>query len=178
MSRLRCAGVAAVAAAVAGPAYAFVFTLTPVTNTTPNFANPIQVQGTVSLAAGETFLSPTAMSTVNLPFLSNFSAGFNGNGQMFDAAFLAWNGVGSYSGPIYDHMVSANNLGYSGGMPLGLYGSNLLGPGGLASIILSYVDAAGATHSTTATYAISVVPAPGSMAIIGVGGFLAARRRR
>lgn len=177
MNRPLCASVAAAAAGVAGPAYAFVFTLTPVTNTTPNFASPIQIQGMVSLAAGETFLAPTVMSTVNLPFLSNFSAGFNGNGQMFDAAFLAWNGVGTYNGPIYDHMVSANNLGYSGGMPLGLYGSNVLGPGGLSSIILSYTDGAGATHSATAAYAINVVPAPGAVTVGGIGGALLLRRR-
>lgn len=54
----------------------------------------ILIPGTVTVAAGETLFPPTMMSTVRLPFLSNFSAGFNGSGQGFDPTFLAWNGVG------------------------------------------------------------------------------------
>lgn len=178
MNRLMLAPVAAMAAA-AVPAHAFTYSLTPVTNTTPNFAPPIQILGTVSMGPGETFLSPTLMSTVNLPFLSNFSAGFNGNGQTFDPAFLAWNGLGTYAGPIYDNQISPNNLGYAGGMPVGLYGSNPLGPGGQSSIILSYVDPNGGTHSVAAAYAINVaVPSPGALAVLIPGGLLAARRRR
>jgi len=178
MNRLICACVPVVAAVAANPAHAFVFTLTPVTNTTPNFAGPILINGTVSLGVGESFLHPTVMSTVHLPFLSNFSAGFNGNGQTFDPGFLAWNGVGSYTGPIYNHQVSANNLGFSGGMPLGLYGSNVLAPGGLSSIILSYTDANGLTQSVNAPYAINVIPAPGAAVVLGTATLLAARRRR
>lgn len=178
MNRLVCALVPAVVAAAAGHAQAFVFTLAPVTNTTPNFASPILIQGTVTVAPGETFLAPTVMSTVHLPFLANFSAGFNGSGQMFDPGFLAWNGIGTYTGPIYNHQVSANNLGFSGGMPVGLYGSNVLGPGGNSGIILSYINEAGLTQSVAATYAVNVIPAPGAAAAFGIGALFAARRRR
>lgn len=178
MNRI-CAIVSLVAASVAGPASAAVFTLTPITNTTPNFPNPILIQGTVSMGAGETFLSPNTMSTVYLPFLPGFTAGFNGNGQTFDPGFLTWNGLGTYVGPIYDDQVSANNLGYSGGMPPGLYNFNPGGPGGQPAITLNYTDASGITRSATAPYAINVViPAPGAMALFGIGGLLAARRRR
>src|SRR4051812_11093495 len=99
MNRIVCALVPLVAAAVAVPASAFTFSLVPVTTTTPTFAGPIFINGTVSMAVGETFLSPTSVSTVNLPFLAGFTAGFNGNGQTFDPAFLAWNGLGTYNGP-------------------------------------------------------------------------------
>lgn len=180
MNRLACVLFPAVAACVAAvpTAQAFTFTLTPVTNTTPNFAPPILIQGSVTVAAGETFFSPNAMSTVNLPALAGFTAAFNGSGQMFDPGFLAWNGVGTYTGPIYDHQVSANNLGYAGGMPQGLYAYSPLGPGGLASITLNYADVDGRTRSATATYAVNVVPAPGALGVLGLGGLLASRRRR
>lgn len=165
-------------AALAAPAPAFTYTLTPVTITSPNFAGPILINGNIVLAPGEIFISPNLMSTVNLPFKAGFTAGFNGNGQTFDPGFLAWNGLGSYSGPIYNHQISPNNLGYAAGMPLGLYGSNPLGPGGQSSIILSYSDALGLTRSATSTYAISVViPAPSTALLLALPALLARRRR-
>lgn len=178
MFRSASAVVAVVFAAVTVPAHGFVFSLTPVTNTTPNFAGAILIQGTVTVAPGETFFSPLTMSTVHLPFLPGFTAGFNGNGQTWDPGFLAWNGTGTYSGPIYNHMVSPNNLGYAGGMPLGLYGSNVLGPGGQSALILSYADANGLTQFSTQTYAVNVVPAPGAAVLLAVGGMAGIRRRR
>lgn len=180
MNRDICAPVGALSVAFLSLAsvHAGTFTMTPVTNTTPNFAPPIQIFGTVTMAAGETMYSPTMMSQHGMPFLSTYTAGFNGSGQQFDPAFLAWNGVGTYSGPIIDHQVSANNLGYAGGMPMGLYGSNVFGPGGQASVTLYYVGTDGADHPMTATFAINVVPAPGAAAALGLGGLLVARRRR
>lgn len=46
-------------------------------------------------------------------------------------------------------------------MPLGFYGNNPPGPGGLASIVLSYTTLNGATQPMTAPYAVNVVPTPG-----------------
>lgn len=180
MNRSICAPASALAAALLSltSAHAGTVTLTPVTNTTPNFAPPIQIIGTVTMAAGETMYSPNVWSSHAMPFLSTYTAGFNGSGQQFDPAFLAWNGVGTYSGPILDHQVSANNLGYAGGMPVGLYGSNVLGPGGLAGITLHYIGADGLDHAMTATFAINVTPTPGAAAVLGIGGLLASKRRR
>lgn len=183
MNRLICASVPAMTAALVtvagtGAVHAATFTLTPVTVTTPNFAGPILINGTVTMGAGETMYSPNVQSTHGMPFLSTYTAGFNGNGQQFDPAFLAWNGVGSYSGPILNHQVSANNLGYAGGMPLGLYGSNVFGPGGQAFITLHYLGTDGADHQVSLTFAINVVPTPGAAALLGIGGLLAGRRRR
>lgn len=172
---------AAVMMAMGGLAVAaegFTFTMTPVTVTTPNFAGPILINGTVGVGVGETFIPATVMSSQIMPFLSNFSAGFNGTGQGFDPGFLAWNGVGVYSGPIYRHQVSANNLGYSGGMPLGLYDSNPLGPGGKSGLILHFSDETGRTQSAVAMHAVRVVPAPGVMGLAAAAGMLAFRRRR
>ncbi|MGH7243805.1 MAG: hypothetical protein ACREJD_10345 [Phycisphaerales bacterium] len=164
---------------IAGPAGAFTFTLTPVTNTTPNFAGTILITGTVTMGAGETFLNPNVMSSVFLPFKPAFTAGFNGPGQTFDAGFLAWNGLGTYTGAIYNHQITAGNLGYSGGMPLGLYNFNPLGPSGQQpAITLWYVDPNGVSQSSTATYAINVVPTPGGMAMFGAGALISMRRRR
>lgn len=178
MSRLACAVVAVVLAGASESANAFVFSLTPVTNTTPNFAGTILIQGTVTVAPGE-FLYPTSVSSgVAVPFLSNYSAGFNGPPQNWNPAFLAWNGIGTYAGPIYDFSISPTNLGYAGGMPLGLYGSNLFGPGGLAALTLGYLDTNGLDQTASATYAINVVPAPGALTLVGVGGLCALRRRR
>ncbi|MBX3378999.1 MAG: hypothetical protein KF805_02805 [Phycisphaeraceae bacterium] len=172
------AGVLGIAGAAA-PACAFTFTLTPVTNTTPNFAGTILITGTVSMGAGETFIGPNTMSSVFLPFKPAFTAGFNGPGQTWDAGFLAWNGLGTYTGAIYNHQINAGNLGYSGGMPLGLYNFNPLGPSGQQpAIILWYLDPNGVDRSATATYAINVVPAPGALATIALGGLVALRRRR
>ncbi|MBL8875888.1 MAG: hypothetical protein JNM86_08855 [Phycisphaerae bacterium] len=158
---------------------AMTFSLTPVTVTTPNFAGTISITGTVSMGVGETFLNPNVMSAVWLPFLPSFTAGFNGPGQNWDAGFLAWNGIGTYSGAIYNHQINAGNLGYAGGMPLGLYNFNPLGPGGQQPAIrLNYVDANGSTQQAIANYAIQVVPAPGGAALLGVAGLCAFRRRR
>ncbi len=178
MYRLSCAIVPVALAALAAPVQAFVFTLTPITNTTSNFAGPILIQGTVSVGPGETFIHPNVMSAQYMPFLAVPTAGFNGSGQNFDPGFLAWNGVGTYTGPIYNHQVSANNLGYSGGMPLGLYASNLIGPGGLSGITLNYVDANGLDHPAFAPHGVNVVPAPGAIGVLCLGGLLAAKRRR
>lgn len=158
-------------------AHAFTFSLTPVTNTTPNFAGPIQIMGTVTLAAGETCYSPNVMSSMYPPFMGPFIAGFNGPGNTWDPAFLAWNGVGGYSGPVWDCLIVPGNLGYAGGMPVGLYAQNPLGPGGNAAIILTCFDLNG-DHSRTATFGVNVVPAPGAAALLGLGGLLAMRRRR
>lgn len=163
---------------VAHPAHAFTFTLTPITNTSPNFAGTILITGTVTMGAGETFLNPNVMSTVYLPFLPAFTAGFNGPGQTWDAGFLAWNGIGSYTGAIYNHQINAGNLGYSGGMPLGLYNFNPGGPGGSPAITLSYIDANGVTQSITSKYAVNVVPTPGCAGTLAMGALLAARRKR
>jgi hypothetical protein len=163
MIRLACAVVPIVFAAVAAPAQAFMFSLTPVTNTTPNFAGTIFIQGTITLGPGETFLSPNVMSSQILPFISGFTAGFNGSGQTWDPGFIAWNGVGSYSGPIYNHLISTNNLGYAGGK---------------SALILHYTDAQGFTQPATAVYAVNVVPAPGAAAVLACCGLVATRRRR
>jgi len=173
------AALVAIVSGIATPAKAFVFTLTPVTNTTSNFAGTILITGTVSMGIGETFLNPNVQSSVWLPFKPAFVAGFNGPGQTFDAGFLAWNGIGTYTGAIYNHQINAGNLGYSGGMPLGLYNFNPLGPLGLQPAIqLFYIDPNGSMQSKTSAYAINVVPSPGSATMIGIGGMLAARRRR
>jgi hypothetical protein len=171
------AATALVLAAAVQPAHAFIFTLNPVTNTTPNFAGPIFINGTVTVAPSETFYTPTVMSSVALPFLG-FTAGFNGNGQTFDAAFLAWNGIGTYTGAIYNNQVSTNNFGYTGGMPVGLYNSNVIGPGGQSAITLNYADANGITRSAVAAYAINVVPTPGAASMLAMTGLMVSRRRR
>jgi MYXO-CTERM domain-containing protein len=169
----------AVLLVVGGPAAsAATFTLTAVTNTTPNFAGTIFINGTVTMGAGETFLNPNIASTTWYPFLSNFSAGFNGTGNAFDPGFLAWNGVGTYSGPIFNDAVAPSNLGYSGGMPQGLYGFNPLGPGGQSAIELHYIDTAGAEQTMTAAWAVNVTPTPGAAAALALGGAALARRRR
>jgi len=173
------AALVAIVSGIATSAEAFVFTLTPVTNTTPNFAGTILINGTVTMGAGETFLNPNVQSSVWLPFKPAFTAGFNGPGQTWDAGFLAWNGLGTYTGAIYNHQINAGNLGYSGGMPLGLYNFNPLGPfGQQPAIQLYYIDPNGVMKSSTSTYAINVVPSPGSATMIGIAGVLVARRRR
>lgn len=178
MSRLAIAFVPVVIAAAAVPAQAFVFTLTPVTTTTPNFTGLIQIQGSVTVASNETFLSPNLVSTFAAPFLPGFAAGFTAGVQNFDPAFLAWNGVGTYIGPIYFFQNSPSNLGFSGGMPLGLYNVNIFGPNAQPGIILSYAGPTGATQSAAANYAINVVPTPGAAAVLALGGLMAGRRRR
>lgn len=160
-------------------ANAMTFSLTPVTVTTPTFAGTIAITGTVSMGVGETFLNPNVMSAVWLPFLPSFTAGFNGPGQNWDAGFLAWNGIGTYTGAIYNHQINAGNLGHAGGMPLGLYNFNPFGPGGQQPAIrLNYIDANGSTQQAIANYAIQVVPAPGASALLAAGGLSAVRRRR
>jgi hypothetical protein len=187
MKRSICASVPAVAVVLvavssigAGVAQAATVTLTPVTTVTPNFAGPIVINGTVTLNANEGMYNPNVMSTHALPFLPPFVAGFNGSGQGFDPAFLAWNGLGGYSGPILNHQVSANNFGYAGGMPLGLYNFGLgINAANNPGIILHFYNLSGGSDVTaSATYAINVVPTPGALALLGCGGLMAARRRR
>lgn len=172
------ASLALVTAVAAPRAAAFTFTMTPVTNTTSNFAGVIAINGVVSVGVGETFIHPSLMSLSAMPFKSNLSAGFNGPGQNWDAAFLAWNGVGTYSGAIFNHVIVPGNLGYAGGMPLGLYGTNPLGPSGGAGIILHYIDANGVQQSAAANYAINVIPTPATASILALAALGAARRRR
>lgn len=161
-----------------GVAKAFTFTLTPVTVTTPNFAGTILITGTVSMGAGETFLHPNVMSSHAVPFTPGFTAGFNGAGNTWDPGFLAWNGIGTYTGSIFNHVIVPGNLGYAGGMPLGLYNTNPLGPGGLPGIQLFYIDPNGSTKSAFANYAVNVVPGPGGAGVFGLAGLVAACRRR
>ncbi|MCA9287840.1 MAG: hypothetical protein KDA05_04600 [Phycisphaerales bacterium] len=178
MARLvRAIGVAAMAS-LATQAQAFSFTLTPVTNTTPNFPGTIFITGTVIVDPGETFLHPSVMSASAPPFLANLTAGFNGPGNTWNPVFLGWNGQGNISGTIFNHVVTPGNFGYSGGMPVGLYASNFLGPNGQAGLVLHYIDALGVTRSASANYAINVVPAPGALALVGLAGIVAPRRRR
>jgi len=121
-----------------------------------------------------------APGIVAAPFLPSFAAGFTAGVQNFDPAFLAWNGVGTYTGSIYFFQISPSNLGFSGEMPLGLYNVNIFGPNAQPGIILSFAGPSGATQSATANYAINVVPTPGAAALLGLGGLLSAggRRRR
>jgi hypothetical protein len=175
LSRTVVAGMLALVAQAAGAA---TFTMTTVTNTTPNFGGTIAITGTIVMNSGESLLSPTSMSSWSLPFNAGLTAGFNGPGQGWDAGFLAWNGIGTYSGAIVNHVITPSNFGFSGGMPLGLYGTNPLGPGGLAGITLNYVDTNGALGTFSANYAINVVPAPGAAGALGLAGLLAMRRRR
>ncbi|MCC6283691.1 MAG: hypothetical protein IT439_00105 [Phycisphaerales bacterium] len=161
-----------------GSAHAAVFSLTPITNTTPNFAGQISILGTVTAAPGEVFYSPTVQSGIAVPFLPSFSAGFNGLPQGWDPGFLAWGGTGTYTGPIYFHTVTPANLGYAGGMPVGLYNANLLGPGGQPGITLFYLGADGQDHALARNYAINVTPAPGALAALGAAGAFLGRRRR
>ncbi len=165
-------------AALAPHAAAFTFTMTPVTNTTSTFAGVIAINGVVSVGAGETFIHPLMMSTSAMPFKSNLSAGFNGPGQNWDAGFLAWNGVGTYTGAIFNHVIVASNFGYAGGMPVGLYGTNPFGPSGGAGIILHYIDANGVQQSAAANYAINVVPSPAGASVFALAACVATRRRR
>lgn len=156
-------------------AHAFSFNLTPVTTATPNQAAPILINGTVTVASGETYVGWTQFDA---PFLSNYSAGFNGAPQNFTTAFLNWNGVGSYSGAIYQHNINPTNLGYSGGMPIGFYGSNFLGPGGLSSIKLDYIDLNGVQQTAFSNYAIDVVPEPTTMILLTLPLAAALKKRR
>ena len=178
MNRILYACLPITIAACANSAQAFVFTMTPITNTTSNFAGPILIQGTVSVAPGEIFYHPTLVSTQYMPFLATPTAGFNGSGQNFDPGFLAWNGLGTYTGPIYNYQVSANNLGYAGGMPLGLYIFNLLGPGGQSGTTLSYLDVNGVDRSVFAPHGVNVVPTPAGAALLPIAGLARLRRRR
>jgi hypothetical protein len=58
-------------------------------------------------------------------------------------------------------------------MPLDLYGSNILGPGGNSGIRLDFFNASGCDGSMTATHAIRVVPTPGAGALLGLSGLIA-----
>jgi len=152
-------------------AHAITFNLTPLTVVAPNYVGPIAIMGTVRNASGR--LNSAA---VNFAFNSTFTAGINGVGAHFDAGFLAWNGVGTYSGAIYIMQMDSTCLGYSGGMPLGHYAYKW--GGGFSEIRLTYRSAAGVDQSATARYAIDVVPAPGALAAFALTGLAMARRRR
>lgn len=145
----------------------------------PNQPGTFYVTGTVTVGSGESVISPNLVSTVALPFLSNYSAGFNFNCGNFDTDFLNWNGVTNYTGKILDFTVNPGNLGYSGGMPLGVYASNVLFPGG-AGVALDYLDAAGAEHTMRANYHINVetTPEPATLLCLGLGAVVTLRRRR
>lgn len=164
-------------ALAASSAQAFSFSLAPVTFTGPTNPNQILVNGTVTVGAGETFYSPSVMSTTHLPFKAGFTAGFNGSGQMWHPAFAAWNGLGTYTGPIFCFQVSSNNLGYSAGMPQGMYDKNLLAPGGNATLVLNYAAPFGATMAASAPYAIQVVPEPASISALALGALALIRRK-
>jgi uncharacterized protein (TIGR03382 family) len=169
---------AALVTLAASHAGAITFTMTPVTTTTPNFVGLIPINGVVTIGPGETFYHPSFMSTSAMPFLSSLSAGFNGPGQNWDPGFMAWSGIGTYSGPIFNHVVTPSNFGYSSGMPLGLYGTNPFGPNGGAGIILHAADANGLTVSASANYAINVIPSPASASLLALATLVAGRRRR
>ncbi|MBS0189821.1 MAG: hypothetical protein JSR52_01595 [Planctomycetes bacterium] len=160
-------------AGAATPALAINFNLTPVTVVAPNYIGPIAIMGSVSNVSGH--LNSAA---VNFAFNSTFTAGINGVGPHFDAGFLAWNGVGTYTGAIYIMQMDATCLGYSGGMPLGHYAYNPGGPGGFSAIRLTFRSSTGVDQTATARYAIDVVPSPGPLATLALAGVSASRRRR
>ncbi len=166
-----------VAFSVVASANAFSFTLTPVTFTTPNDPNPIFINGTVTVAANETYVGWTQFDA---PFLTGFTAGFNGAPQNFTSSFLAWNGVGTYTGAIYEHHVNPTNLGYAGGMPVGLYNKNIFGPSGFSSIKLTYADSLGSTQTASALYGIQVdaVPEPATLGVLALAALALKRRRK
>ncbi|MBS1718370.1 MAG: PEP-CTERM sorting domain-containing protein [Armatimonadetes bacterium] len=146
----------------------------------PNQPGTFYVTGTITVGAGETVLSPNVVSTVALPFLPAFTAGFNYNCGNFDNDILSWNGTTNYTGKILDFTVNPNNLGYSGGMPLGVYNFNPFFPNQQPGISLDFVDANGAEHSMQASYHITVTnttPEPASIAALAIGA-LAIRRRK
>lgn len=146
----------------------------------PNQPGTAFIMGTVNVGPGEQVLSPNLVSTLAVPYLPSFTAGFT-NGVIFDANFIAWNGLSTYSGKILDFSVNPGNVGYAGGMPLGVYNTNPFGPGGGPGISLDYLDATGINeHSMHANYSITVAqttPEPASLSILALWG-LALRRKR
>ena len=145
----------------------------------PNQPGVFTVDGTVTVGAGESVVSPNLISTVWLPFLPSFAAGFNYNCGNFDSNFLAWNGTSPYTGKILDFNVNPNDLGYSGGMPVGIYNFDPFGPGAHPGVSLDWLDPNGGEHSMVANYHVTVesTPEPATMAFMGIGA-LALRLRR
>lgn len=172
----------ALAAILAPAASAATFTLTPITNTSPTNAGIIAITGTVTAAPGETFYSPNVIGSQAVPFLPGFTAGFTGVGNDWDPAFIAWSntGTGTYSGPIFNHVIVPGNVGYAGGMPLGLYNTNPFGPGGQPGITLNYYGPNQITIPISANYAVNVtdIPAPATMTTLAIAGMATLRRRR
>ncbi len=170
----------ATALAMLNPAaHAASFTLTPVTNTTSTFSGIISIIGTVTTNPGETFYAPSVFSSQTVPYLPGFTAGFTGVGNDWSPAFVAWAtiGTGTYTGPIFDHVIVPGNFGYAGGMPVGLYGGSSSFPG---SITLNYYTIGAPDRAITANYAVNVtaVPTPATLAAFGIGGLVASRRKR
>ena len=145
----------------------------------PNQPGTFYVTGTITVGAGESVLSPTLVSTVAVPFLPSLTAGFNSASGNFNSSLLAWNGLSTYTGNILDFTVNPGNLGYSGGMPLGVYNTNPLFPGG-PGISLDYLDAAGVEHSMNGNYHITVAstPEPASLIVLSFGALALRKRRR
>ena len=133
----------------------------------PNQPGTFYVTGTVNVGAGESVLS-------------TFTAGFNSNCGNFDSDFLNWNGTTAYTGKILDFKVDTGNLGYSGGMPVGIYNTNPLGPAGHPGVSLDWLDPNQHEHSMTANYHITVTatPEPASLAVFGIGAFALRMKRK
>ena len=171
----------AIGAALCGAcslANAVSFTLNSPT-VTQNQPGTFYVTGTASLGAGEALIPISSVNAIWMAFLPSYAAGFN-SGVTIDAAFLAWNGASPYTGNILDLSVNPGNTGYSGGMPVGVYNSNLLGPGGQPAVSFDYLDPNGVQQSVTASYQVTVtaVPEPASIAALALGGVALVRRRR
>lgn len=175
--RLAVGFVAALTAAAATSNAALITLNSPTVG--PNQPGTFFVTGTITVGPGEAFLSPNTVSTVALPLLPAFVAGFNYNCGNFDANVLAWNGLSTYTGNILDFTVNPNNFGYSGGMPLGVYNFNPGFPGSQPGISLDYIDPNGVEHTTIANYQITVaaVPEPASLAALALGAAILKRKR-
>ncbi|MGH7243799.1 MAG: hypothetical protein ACREJD_10315 [Phycisphaerales bacterium] len=148
------------------------FSLNPATYTvSPSYVGPIVLTGTIKNSTGR-----LDQIGVSFAFNSTHTAGINGAGFYVDPAFLAWNGIGTYTGAIFALQMNSTCLGYANGMPLGHYASNWAG--GFSAISLTFRTASGLKETVIARYAIDVVPAPGACAAFGLVGLFGAGRRR